>query len=85
MRLAPLYEQDREQAIKEGFQQGFQQAIQQRERLIIENVLRVRFGMLDEELWAIIPKILGLLPEEFVPLLLELSREELLAKFKEQK
>ena len=73
MRLAPLYEQDREQAIQQGIQQG--------ERLIVENLLRVRFGSLDEQLSAIIATILALPPEEFTPLLLQLSREELLARF----
>ncbi|HEY9849581.1 MAG TPA: hypothetical protein V6D28_09005 [Leptolyngbyaceae cyanobacterium] len=81
MRLAPLYEQDREQAIQEGVQQGIQQGIQQGERLIVENLLRVRFGMLDEELSAVIPEILALSPEEFTPMLLQLSREELLQRF----
>ena len=49
MRLAPLYEQDREQAIQQGMQQG--------ERLVVENLLRVRFGV-DEELSAIIDRLL---------------------------
>ncbi|MCL1472626.1 hypothetical protein [Argonema antarcticum] len=75
MRLAPLYEQDREQAIQQGIQQG--------ERRIVENLLRIRFGSLDEQLAAIIPSILALPPEEFTAMLLQLSREELLARFGE--
>ncbi|MBD2299087.1 hypothetical protein H6G80_22190 [Nostoc sp. FACHB-87] len=69
MRLAPLYQQDREQAIQEG------------ERLVVENLLRVRFGELDNQLQAIIEPLLALSPEEFTPLLLQLSREELIARF----
>ncbi len=88
MRLAPLYEQDIERATREGEQRGIQQGIQQGERLVLENMLRVRFGELDEQLAAIIEPILALPPEEFAPLLLQLSnlsREELLARFAEQK
>ncbi|NER92889.1 MAG: hypothetical protein F6J86_03375 [Symploca sp. SIO1B1] len=111
MRLAPLYQQDREQAILEGeqrgeqrgiqqgiqqgvqqgiqqgvqqgIQQGVQQGIQQGERLVIQNLLQVRFGCVDEELAEIIEPLLALPPEEFTPMLLQLSREELLARFRE--
>lgn len=72
MRLEPLYQQDREQAKLEG------------ERLVVENLLRVRFGSLDNELSAIISPLLALLPEEFTPLLMQLSREELIARFSGQ-
>lgn len=73
MRLEPLYQQDREQAKQEGIQQG--------ERLVVENLLQVRFGLLDKELSAIIEPVLALSPEEFTPLLMQLSREELIARF----
>ncbi|BAY35325.1 hypothetical protein NIES2107_72370 (plasmid) [Nostoc carneum NIES-2107] len=73
MRLAPLYQQDREQATQQGIEQG--------ERLVVENLLKVRFGELDNELQAIISSLLALPPEEFTPLLLQLSREELIARF----
>ena len=81
MRLAPLYEQDRERAFREGEQQGLQQGLQQERRLLIENLFRSRFGSLDEELAAIVEPLLALNPEEFVPLLLQLSKEELLERF----
>jgi len=76
MRLSPLYVQDREQAIQEGMQQGM--------RLVVENLLRVRFGEIDEQLGTIIQPILALPSEEFTPLLLQLSREELLSRFGQQ-
>jgi hypothetical protein len=76
MRLEPLYQQDREQAKLEGIQQG--------ERLVVENLLQVRFGSLDKELSAIIEPVLTLSPEEFTPLLMQLSREELIARFGRQ-
>ncbi|NET57730.1 MAG: hypothetical protein F6K47_16690 [Symploca sp. SIO2E6] len=84
MRLAPLYQQDREQAILEGEQRGEQRGIQQGERLIVNNLLQERFGDVDEQLAAIIEPLLALPPEEFTPMLLQLSqlsREELLARF----
>ncbi len=84
MRLAPLYQQDRAQAIQEGRQEGRQEGMQQGERLVVENLLRVRFGSLDPQLSAAIDRLLSLPPEEFTPLLLELSREELLARFGQQ-
>ena len=69
MRLAPLYQQEQEKA----FQQG--------ERQVIEDILRTRFGSIDEELVAIIESVIELPSAEFVPLLLQLEREELLQRF----
>lgn len=70
--LSSSYEQDRVLAIKEG------------EQRVVENLLRVRFGSLDDELLAIIEPLLALTPEEFTPLIVQLSREELLARFSQQ-
>ena len=81
MRLAPLYEQDREQAFREGEQQGVIAGLQQERQRAIENLLRSRFGSVDEKLAAIVAPLLALTPEEFVPLLLQLSQEELLERF----
>jgi len=69
MRLQPL------------FQEKLAQSMQQGERLIVENVLKARFGELDAELSALIDSILTFPPEEFTPLLLQLSREELVSRF----
>jgi hypothetical protein len=72
MRLEPLYQQDREQAKLEE------------RREIIENLIQVRFGTLDDQLSAIIQPMLALPPSEFTPLLMHLSKEELIARFSEQ-
>ena len=48
---------------------------------VIENVLKVRFNSVDDELREIIQPMLSLSPEEYTPLLFQLSREELLARF----
>jgi len=104
MRLAPLYQQDREQAkqegiqqgiqqgvqqgveqgIQQGVQQGIQQGVQQGERLVIENILKTRFGELDESLLSIVEASLALTPDEFTPLLMQLSREELIERFNQR-
>ena len=77
MRLPQLYQQDREQAIQEGIRQGIE-----RERTrMIEDLLTVRFGSIDEELAVIIEPIMALAPQELILLLMQLSREELLARF----
>jgi len=51
------------------------------DQFAVENLLQVRFGSLDIELQAIIEPVLALPPEEFTPLLMQLSREELIARF----
>lgn len=85
MRLEPLYQQDRELAKQEGREEGKQQGVQEgkqeERRQIIENLLQVRFGTLDDQLSAIIKPILALPPSEFTPLLMQLSKEELIARF----
>jgi hypothetical protein len=48
---------------------------------VIENMLKVRFGEVDKPLNAIIPELLELPVEDYTRLLLQLSREELLARF----
>jgi hypothetical protein len=73
MRLSPILSQQLDSATQQGLQQG--------QRQIVENLLKVRFGGLDEELSAIILPVLSLSPEEFTPLLLQLSRDELVARF----
>jgi hypothetical protein len=48
---------------------------------VVKNLLRVRFGTIDEELAGIIDAILNLLQEEFIPMLMHLSRQELMDRF----
>ncbi|MBD2184519.1 hypothetical protein [Aerosakkonema funiforme] len=75
MRLQPLLQEKLAQSIQQGIQQG--------ERLVVENLLKARFGELDAELSALIDSILSFPPEEFTPLLLQLSREELVTRFRD--
>jgi hypothetical protein len=73
MNLSQAYQQWEETTKLEGVQQG--------QRQVVENLLRFRFGSVDEELSRVVDSLLQLTPEEFTPLCLELSREELLARF----
>jgi hypothetical protein len=72
MNLSPAYLRWREETLQEGKQE------------MIENLLRVRFGALDEELLGIISPMLQLPTEELTRLLLTLSRNELLERFSGQ-
>ncbi|MBD2215391.1 hypothetical protein H6G27_37150 [Nostoc linckia FACHB-104] len=73
MNLTQAYQEARAQAVQEG-------VIQER-RQVIENLLKVRFGSVDEELSRVVEKLLQLPAEEFTPLCIQLSREELLTRF----
>jgi hypothetical protein len=77
MRLAPLYEQKLEEATQKGMEKG----VEQGERLVVENLLQARFGTIDPSLAAIIEPLLALPPAEFTPLLLNLSRDDLIDRF----
>jgi hypothetical protein len=77
MSLSPAYLKQREEWKQEGRQDG--------QRLMVESLLAVRFGNLDEELSAIVSQLMELSLTERTQLLLNLSnlsREELLARFK---
>ena len=74
-----------QEALAEGEEQGLERGLQEGERLVVENLLRVRFGELDPEIQAIISRILQLSPEEFTPLLLQYSKQELLKRFPPEK
>jgi hypothetical protein len=76
MNLSATYLRRKQEWIEEGKQEG--------QRLVIENLLRVRFGELDKALAAIVEPMLKLPTQEYTALLLQLSslsREELLARF----
>ncbi len=77
MRLSPLYTQKLEEATRRGQIEGEKQG----QKKLVENLLKIRFGSLDEQLSAIIEPLLSLPTEEFTPLLLQLSRDELIERF----
>jgi hypothetical protein len=57
------------------------QGLQAGQRLVVENVLKVRFGKLDEHLYTVISRLMELPVEEYTPLLVQLLRQELLTRF----
>ncbi|MFM6403507.1 MAG: hypothetical protein ACKPGT_02185 [Microcystis sp.] len=76
-----VYQEALAEGEKQGLERGLERGLQEGERLVVENLLRVRFGELDPEIQAIISRILQLPPEEFTPLLLHCSKQELLNQF----
>jgi hypothetical protein len=85
MSLSPAYLKQREEWKQEGIEEGRQQGQKDGQRLMIESLLAVRFGNLDEDLSAIVSPLMELSLTERTQLLLNLSnlsREELLARFK---
>jgi flagellar biosynthesis/type III secretory pathway protein FliH len=93
MKLSEIYQQQLEEIKKqerqegqkrgrqEGLQEGRQEGIERERRAMIESILQVRFGQVDFELQTIINPLIAMSREEFTPLLLQFSREELLARF----
>ncbi len=76
MIISEAYQQWEEATERRGIEQG--------QRISVENLLKARFGEVDEKLLAIIPKLLAIPIDEYTPLLLQLSREELIARFRSQ-
>jgi hypothetical protein len=81
MELSPLYLQRLEDATQAGVQQG----VQQGQRLMVESMLQVKFGVIDEELSLIIEPLIQLEPLERTQLIMLLNREQLLARFSQGK
>ena len=76
MQLSQAYLEWEQKTERRGMEQG--------QRQVAENLLKARFGELDEQLLAIIEPMLQLPPQEYASLLLQLSslqREELLERF----
>ncbi|GAA6615091.1 hypothetical protein [Scytonema sp. NUACC26] len=76
MNFREVYERERTNILQQGLQEG--------QRQVVENLLKVRFGVLDEELSGIVEPMLQLPSNEYSILLLQLSslsREDLLARF----
>ena len=83
--LTQMYEEAmadvREEFLQQGLQQGTEIGEKQATLRWINNLLRTRFGEVDQELAAMVETIASLPSEELVSPLLQLSRSELLARF----
>jgi hypothetical protein len=69
------------QAYLEWEQQTEQRGIEQGVERVVISILTARFGAIDEPLESIVPAILELPTEASTPMLLQLTREELLQRF----
>ncbi|MEO1433088.1 MAG: flagellar assembly protein H [Cyanobacteria bacterium J06633_8] len=69
------------QAYLEWEQKTKRSGIEEERCQVVENLLKARFGELDEQLAGIIEPMLQLPPQEYASLLLQLPREELLERF----
>lgn len=81
MSLSPIYLQKLAEAREQGHQEGLQEGRQEVMRSAIKNLIKYRFGSVDDELQTIIEPLLVLEPEQFISLLSQLSRKELLDEF----
>jgi len=77
MNLTPAYVQWREETLRQGREEG---RFEER-RIFVENLLIAKFGSIDEILSRVLEPMLELPPAELTPMLFQLSREELLARF----
>jgi hypothetical protein len=66
---------------KETEQRGIERGESRAQQKSITTILTTRFGAIDDQLAAIVPAIMALPIESATPLLLQLSREELLNRF----
>jgi hypothetical protein len=76
MNLSPIYQQRCQDWRQEGLQEGLQG-----QREIIKSLLQERFGWLDDELLALVDRLLTHPAHHYTRLLLQASREEILAQF----
>ena len=77
MALSQAYLEWEQQTMRRGVEQGERQVRQK----TIPVILTTRFGVLDSQLEAIVPALIELPIETSTPLLLQLSRAELLHRF----
>jgi hypothetical protein len=85
MALSQVYleweKQTKRLGIAEGIEQGIDRGLQQERRSAIESLMKLRFGVIDESLDAIIPNLMALSSSEYTSLLLQLPKEELIQHF----
>jgi hypothetical protein len=77
MALSQAYLEWEQQTERRGMERGKQEA----QRTTITSILTTRFGELDRQLETILPSLMDTPLEAVTPLLLQLSREELLQRF----
>ncbi len=84
MNLSQAYLKWETETLQQGQQQGRQEGLLEGQRVLVENLLKSRFGVLDDRLTQVIEPLLRLPPDKMSPLLLQGNRDELLAKLKQK-
>ena len=77
MALSQAYLEWEKQTVRRGLEQG----LEQEHRSTIESVMKLRYGAIDEDLRPLIPRLMTLSNPDYMALLLQYSRSELLAYF----
>jgi hypothetical protein len=62
-------------------QQGLDQGLEQERRSAIQDAMKLRYGQIDRSLEELIPKLMLLTSQDYMRLLLQMSREELIQYF----
>jgi hypothetical protein len=83
MKLAdsPLFTEYMERATADAVADATVMAVKNGHQDVVESIMAERFGSLDEGLSLIVSNVVKLSPLEFTPLLMRLSREELIDRF----
>jgi hypothetical protein len=86
-KIEPIAEQERIMQLttswmERGIEQGLEQGLEQERRSAISGLLELRYGSIDEQLAAILPNLMTLTSIEYTPLILQLSKQELIEYFK---
>jgi len=77
MALSQAYLEWEKQTVRRGLEQG----LEQERRSTIESVMKLRYGAIDEDLRSLIPQLMTLSNPDYMALLLQSSRSQLLAHF----
>jgi hypothetical protein len=60
---------------------GIEQGLEQERRSNISSLMELRYGSIDEPLAAILPALMALTSPEYIPLIVQLSKQELIEHF----
>jgi hypothetical protein len=84
MALSQVYMEWEKKTRHEGRKQGIEQGIEQERRSTISEAMTLRYGAIDPDLEALIPQLMQVSRTEYMRLLFELSKEDLIQYFKTQ-
>jgi hypothetical protein len=59
-----------------------EQGLEQERRSSISSLMELRYGSIDEPLAAILPALMALTSPEYIPLIVQLSKQELIEHFR---